>query len=248
MASLNNSIEKFNTNGVGTVFANTGLNLEGPNTGMAFDSSGNLYVANYNSNNIDKFNSGGGGSVFASSGLNGPIGLVFDSNTNLYVSNWGTTTINKFNSTGSGSIFVNSGPPFGSLDGPMGLAYNNGNIYVANYENNTIEVINSNGVGTVFASNLGLPIGTTVLNNPIALAFQPPPPAPTNLNITATSGGFNLTFSTISNDFYDVQATTNLVSAVWSTLISNIVGNGGATNYTDVVANVPQKFYRVYVH
>ena len=58
----------------------------------------------------------------------------------------------------------------------------------------------------------------------------------------------NLTFSTISNDLYDVQATTDLVAGVWSTIASNIVGNGGGTNYIDVTAGVPQKFYRVYVH
>jgi hypothetical protein len=72
--------------------------------------------------------------------------------------------------------------------------------------------------------------------------------APTDLTITTAPQGFNLTFSTISNDLYDVQATTDLVSAAWSTIASNIPGNGTTTNYIDTAAAVPQKFYRVYVH
>jgi DNA-binding beta-propeller fold protein YncE len=39
---------------------------------MAFDSRGNLYVANSANNLILEFNSSGLGSVFASTGLNGP--------------------------------------------------------------------------------------------------------------------------------------------------------------------------------
>jgi hypothetical protein len=73
-------------------------------------------------------------------------------------------------------------------------------------------------------------------------------PAPSNLTPSATTQGFNLTFSTISNDLYDVQTTTNLVVGVWATLATNIVGNGSITNYIDMSTSVRQKFYRVYVH
>jgi hypothetical protein len=47
----NNTIEKFASGGVGSVFANTGLS--GP-IGLAFDSTGNLYAANVSDNTIEK--------------------------------------------------------------------------------------------------------------------------------------------------------------------------------------------------
>ena len=61
-----NSIEKFNSSGVGTVFASTGLAYP---FGLAFDSTGNLYAANKSSDTIEKFTPGGTGSLFASTGL-----------------------------------------------------------------------------------------------------------------------------------------------------------------------------------
>ena len=72
---LGDTIEKFTPGGVGSVFANTGLN--GP-IGLAIDKAGNVYVANYLGDTIEKFNPGGVGSVFANTGLNGPHGLAFD--------------------------------------------------------------------------------------------------------------------------------------------------------------------------
>jgi DNA-binding beta-propeller fold protein YncE len=54
----NNTIVKFTSGGVASVFANSGL--DNP-VGLAFDSAGNLYVANAgNSNTIMKFTPSGG--------------------------------------------------------------------------------------------------------------------------------------------------------------------------------------------
>jgi len=50
------TIETSNTNGVGSVFANTGFfNPEG----LTFDSGGNLYVASYGNDRIYKFDATG---------------------------------------------------------------------------------------------------------------------------------------------------------------------------------------------
>ena len=46
-----NTIGKFTSSAVGSVFANTGLNQP---FGLAFDSAGNLYAANYGGNTIEK--------------------------------------------------------------------------------------------------------------------------------------------------------------------------------------------------
>ena len=47
----NNAIEKFDQNGVGSVFASGSSGLHSPR-GLAFDGSGNLYVANGGSSNL----------------------------------------------------------------------------------------------------------------------------------------------------------------------------------------------------
>ncbi len=52
--------------------------------GLAFDSAGNLYSANYaypgvGGSAIEKFTSSGVGTIFAYSGLNNPWGLAFQS-------------------------------------------------------------------------------------------------------------------------------------------------------------------------
>ena len=145
----NNTIEKFDSSGNGTVFASSGLDWP---RGLAFDSAGDLYVANQDNNTIEKFDSSGNGTVFASSGLDMPVGLAFDSAGNLYVASWHSDTIEKFDSSGNGTVFATASS---GLAGPEGLAFDSsGNLYVANYWSDTIEKFNANGVGTVFASYL----------------------------------------------------------------------------------------------
>src|SRR5256885_396341 len=69
----NNTIVKFDSGGVGSVFAS---GLSGPEAlAFAFDGSGNLYAANAGNNTIVKLTPGGVSSIFANTGLNGPVGL-----------------------------------------------------------------------------------------------------------------------------------------------------------------------------
>ena len=97
----------------GTVFTSGGY-LSNP-TGMAFDSAGNLFVANHNSSTITKFAFTGGvlsstGTLFAdsSSGVVSPWGLAFDSAGNLFLANTGG--IEKFAYSGgsfsAGTVFA----------------------------------------------------------------------------------------------------------------------------------------------
>jgi len=57
---------------------------------VAFDSSGNLFVADTNNNKIKKIDASGLVTTFAI-GLKGPVGIAFDSNGNLYVAETGWT-------------------------------------------------------------------------------------------------------------------------------------------------------------
>ena len=58
---------------------------------LAFNSAGNLFVADQNSGNIYEFTPGGVQSTFAS-GLDYPYGLAFNSAGDLFVADDGTAT------------------------------------------------------------------------------------------------------------------------------------------------------------
>ena len=96
--------------------------------GMAFDSSGNLLVANPEAGNIVKFTPDGRWSTFAS-GLVHPFGLAFDNAGNLFVadvqSDETSGLIVKFTRDGSRSTFASG------LTHPLGLTFDSsGNLFV----------------------------------------------------------------------------------------------------------------------
>ena len=96
----NGAIYKFNSSGSRSTFA-SGSDLYGA-SGLAFDSSSNLYVTCWQNGTIEKFNSSGNRTTFAS-GLS-PDGLAFDSSGNLYEADY--SAIYKFDSSGNRSTFA----------------------------------------------------------------------------------------------------------------------------------------------
>lgn len=154
----NNTIQKFNSSGQGTVFASSGLNGPIP---LAFDHNGNLYVGNTGDGTIMKFGPDGQPQFFASSGLY-PYGMAFDSAGNLYVANFGDNTIQKIDPAGNSTIFagLSSG-----INAPVDLAFDGaGNLFVLNLGNNTILEFDPDGNGSLFAN--------TGLDHPESLAIQ----------------------------------------------------------------------------
>jgi sugar lactone lactonase YvrE len=157
---LPDSIQKITSNGSNTVF--TTSNLSGPQ-GIAFDSSGNLYVANAGNHVIEKFTQGGAGSFFADTGAGTtPTGLTFDGSGNLFVSTFNFDTIQKFTAGGTGSLFATTAVS----SGPTGLAFDRaGNLFVSYEGPNSIEEFTTGGSGSSFAaSSLGV--------SPFGLAFD----------------------------------------------------------------------------
>jgi sugar lactone lactonase YvrE len=149
------NITKIAPDGTCTNFA-TGLSYP---QGVAFDSSGNLYAANYNNDTITKFTTNGTPTLFASSGLSGAQSLAFDRSDNLYAANFRSDTITKFDHNGTPSIFTNVDVHC------TGLAFDSdGNLYAANYSDNTITKFAPDGTPTLFA-NSGL-------SGPHGLAFD----------------------------------------------------------------------------
>jgi sugar lactone lactonase YvrE len=94
------AIDKITPSGQVSIFAESNTTPGGPEgvgfgylsnpQGLAFDSSGNLYVADFNNNAIEEFNSTGTSvTTFAEVGANtNPHGLAFDSSGDLYVTNF----------------------------------------------------------------------------------------------------------------------------------------------------------------
>jgi hypothetical protein len=103
----NNTIEKINSSGSSQFTVSGGLNDP---QGLAFDSSGNLYVANesdFRSSTIYKYNTTTGSGIQIANGgaVSSPIGLAFDSVGNLYAANNHSNSLTKLTSSGSASVF-----------------------------------------------------------------------------------------------------------------------------------------------
>ena len=115
---------------------------------MAFDASGNLYVANYSGNTISKVTPAGAVSPFVNNNLDGPLGLAFDASGNLYVANWYSGSISKVTPAGTVSTFVSG------LDYPVALAFDSsGNLYVSNEDGQTIDKVTPAGTVSTFVSS-----------------------------------------------------------------------------------------------
>ncbi len=148
----------------------------------AFDSSGNLYIANSAANTISKvtFSSPGVlGTVTTfvplGAGLNVPTGLAFDSSGNLYVANLGNNTISQVTFSAPGvlnAVINNFVPAAAGLNSPIELAFDSsGNLYVTNQVSNTISQVTFSAPGVLNAVNTFV-AAAAGLNDPTGLAFD----------------------------------------------------------------------------
>ena len=83
---------------------------------MAFDTSGNLFVAEFGAGIIDKFTPNGVQSTFAS-GMVNPIGLAFASTGDLFVSDFGSGIIYAYSTAGVQTKFASG------LNHPAGITF-----------------------------------------------------------------------------------------------------------------------------
>ena len=101
---------------------------------LAFDSAGNLYVANLVGNTVSKFAPGATTASATLTGLDGPSALAVDGEGNLYVANSGNFTVSIFARGATSPTATLTG-----LNRPKGLAFDGaGNLYVANYGDSTV--------------------------------------------------------------------------------------------------------------
>jgi prepilin-type processing-associated H-X9-DG protein len=221
---------------VTSTFVNGG-GLSGAND-IAFDTGGNLYVANYSAGNILKVTPGGASSIFASGFATSTVrGMAIDAVGNLYVGS--LSSLIKVSPTGTWSTFATPGPST-----IYGLAIDNaGNIYVPSYTTaNTILRVTPAGAVSTFVNT------NSLLNQPVAMVFDTAGNSYVTNYASGTSGagtlvkvtpsgtvtllasGFSapkgLTIDTAGN-LYVANETLNTVSKVTSAgVVSTLVSSG----------------------
>ncbi|HEV2318825.1 MAG TPA: PEP-CTERM sorting domain-containing protein, partial [Verrucomicrobiae bacterium] len=147
-----NSILKF-SNGTESVFA-TGLNYP---TGLAFDSSGNLFEGDQFSGHIYEWAGTGSARTTFASGLNQPGAMAFNATGDLFVIVNGE--VDEFSPTG---VIMNT---ITGLSQASGLAFDGaGNLYISNINGGAagkgfITEVTPKGVQSTFASGLNYPFG-----------------------------------------------------------------------------------------
>jgi hypothetical protein len=164
--------------------------------GVATDSAGNLYVADFVNSTIRKITPVGVASTFAGTAgqsgsadgtgsaarFSGPYGIASDSMDNLYVVDSNNNTIRRITPAGVVSTLAGSAGQTGSADGaganarfkqPLGIATDpSGNLYVTDSGNDTIRKISPGGAVTTLAGTVGQ-VGSTDGTAAVALFSGP---------------------------------------------------------------------------
>src|SRR5690349_3608934 len=185
-AGESNVIRKISPDGAVTALTNGDFNTP---SGLALDSSGNLYVADTGNNSIRKITPQGAVSTIAGDGtagyvdgpaaqarFNGPIGVAVDGQGNVFVADTYNDRIRKISTDGQVSTVAGAGTP-GYADGdrnnslfdtPCGvIAGSDGSLIVADTGNDRLRKIDKDGN----VSTLNVFIDGENLSRPIGLAL-----------------------------------------------------------------------------
>ena len=73
-------------------------------------------------------------------------------------------------------------------------------------------------------------------------------PAANHLAITPSGGGYRLLFAAVPGQTYDLQRTTDLTTAIWTTLTTVVAPPSGIIEYTDSTPPLPNAFYKIVSH
>jgi sugar lactone lactonase YvrE len=210
----NNQIYKVTPSGTLSILAGTGVG--GPATagpainselnepsGVAVDSSGDVYIADYLGNRVEMVDPSGMLSFVAGSGVAGgptpgpatnsklhdPAAVAVDSAGNLYIADQDNSLVEKVTPLGTLSIFAGNGTQGTStagaatssdLDEPEGIATDpSGDVYITDSGSSQVVDVNAGqlsiiaGTGTYGYSTYGGPATGTELGVPFGIALTP---------------------------------------------------------------------------
>src|SRR5208282_3445650 len=140
------AIYEFTPNGNRTTFA-SGLDLLRNPYGLAFNSSGDLFDADYGSDVILEFMPNGTSSPFGIPGY--PTSLAFNRSGDLFEADYVSGNIYAYTPNGSRTTFASG------LSAPVGVAFNSsGDLFVTVDSPGYIYKFTPNGSRTTFASGL----------------------------------------------------------------------------------------------
>ncbi len=216
-------------------------------SGVAFDASGNLYVADTSNHRIRLVSQDGtittmagngvagysGDNAFAAkSQLNIPDGLAFDSAGNLYIADTGNHVIRRI-SGGIISTVAGSGVPGNSGDGgpatsaalynPNAVAVDrSGNLYIADSGNNRIRVVDRSGMINFYAGDPDAVPGFAGDNGPARYArFDYP------RGLAVDDSGNLYIADYFNNRVRKVDALTKNIRTIAGTGVGGFSGDGG---------------------
>jgi sugar lactone lactonase YvrE len=209
-------------------------------SGLALDSSGNLYFSDTVNQRVRRIVNGtvatvagngtsgygGDGGAATNSQLNSPIGLAFDAAGNLYVADYSNQAVRKVTPGGGISTLAGTGivgysgdngpASQAQLNGPAGIAVDaSGNVYVADSGNHVVRLVTPQGIISTFAGN---GIATSSGDGGPATSASLAIPA----DIAIDSKG----------NVYIVDASANQVRMVNSSLVISTIAGTGTPGYS----------------
>ncbi len=232
----------------------TAASFTSPENG-AFDSKGNLFVADYGNNMIRMITPNGTVSTFAgkttsgfangqgtNASFNAPSGLVFDKQGNLYVSDELNNAIRKIDQQGNVTTFAGTGlvgfrdaqGTNAAFDRPIGLAIDtiSNLLYVADSRNNairTVNLTNGNVVTLAGSGQAGSTDGDISNGNAVYATFNSPRGIALVSSGSAGSETVNLFIADYSNNKIREILMNNNAAKVY-TLAGNSGNQSGFTN------------------
>ena len=222
--------------------------------GLAFDSSGNLFIADGSNHRIRKVDTSGNISTVAgttkgfsgdggpatSAQLNDPTDVAVDSSGNLFIADWPNNRIRKVDSSGNISTVAGTGST-GSLEGgfsgdggpatsaqlrdPWGVTIDSaGNLYIGDSINHRIRKVDTSGTITTVAGTGATGLGQGGFSGDGGPATSPRLSRP--LGVAIDSSG-NLFIADAHNHRIRKVDTSGVISTVVGSGSAPILGDGG---------------------
>lgn len=251
-------------NGIGTFSGDggqaTSASISNP-YGLATDTFGNIYIADFSNNRIRKISTdgiistvagngtatfNGDGGLATSASLNGPTGISVDLNGNIYIADYNNNRIRKVTIT-TGIITTVAGTGAIGFSGDGNLATSatfhnpydvqvdkSGNLYIADFLNHRIRKVSTNGIINTFAGNGATGLGNGSFSGDGGLATSATLHGPTRLVIDTF---FNVFIADYANHRIRKISTNGTISTIAGNGTAAFSGDGGLA--TSASINTP---------